>query len=75
MAGAGSRNVPTAAGTAMSREEASMRTRDRLNGSFFGGSLVFAALLGVWAESGAVFVAAAIFLLACNLLNNEIRLK
>lgn len=57
------------------REEADMRTRDRLNWSFFGGSLTFAALLGVWAESGGVFVAAALFLLTCNVLSNEIRLR
>lgn len=52
-----------------------MGTRERLNGSFIGGSLVIAGLLGLWAESGAVFVAAALFLLACNLMKNEIRLK
>lgn len=55
------------------REEVGMRTRDRLNWSFVGGSVVFAALLGVWADSGAVFVAAAIGLLVLNVMNNEIR--
>lgn len=52
-----------------------MRTRDRLNKSFIGGSLVFAALLGVWADSGGVFVATAILMLTLNLLNREIRLR
>lgn len=52
-----------------------MGTRQRLNGSFFGGSIVIAGLLGLWAESGALFVAAAIFLVTCNLLSNEIRLR
>lgn len=50
-----------------------MRARDRLNVAFGGGSLVIAGLLGLWADSCGVFVAAALVLRALNIWNDELR--
>jgi hypothetical protein len=50
-----------------------VRTRDRLNFGFFGGSIAGAALLGVLCQSEAVFWLAAIGLLTVNIWRDEIR--
>jgi hypothetical protein len=50
-----------------------MRTRDRLNKSFFGGSLWLATLAGVITQSWIVFVIALVIGLAINVLSREIR--
>lgn len=50
-----------------------MRTRDRLNAAFAGGSLVFAALIGVLAGSWAAFFSVLGLALLANVLQREIR--
>jgi hypothetical protein len=50
-----------------------MRTRDRLNKAFLGGSLMFAAFVGVLTQSWAAFVIALLIGLAINVMSKEIR--
>lgn len=50
-----------------------MRTRNRLNLSFIGGSLTLAALAGVVTQSGTIFVIALVVLLGLNIYHEEIR--
>jgi len=50
-----------------------MGTRERLNGAFFQGSILLAALLGGLAESWLAFVLALIVLLGLNIYAGEIR--
>lgn len=50
-----------------------MRTKNRLNVAFFGGSVVMAALIGGLTGSGGVFVVALIVLLGLNIANHKIR--
>jgi len=46
-----------------------------LNIGFVSGSVVIAGLLGLWADSGVVFLVAVFVLLVANVMNDEIRFK
>lgn len=50
-----------------------MRTKNRLNWSFAGGSVVIAAFTGTICSSGTVFWVSLLVLLALNVANDEIR--
>jgi hypothetical protein len=50
-----------------------MRARQKLNRSYFNGSVFIAGLVGWLAGSWLVFIAALAALLACNLCASEIR--
>ena len=52
-----------------------MRTRDRLNVSFFTGSVVIAGLLGLLTGSSGVFWVALIVMLLLNLASEDIRFR
>jgi hypothetical protein len=50
-----------------------MRTRERLNRGYLGGSLILATLIGVLAQSLGVFGFVFVVLVCLNLYNREIR--
>ena len=52
-----------------------MSARQKLNASYFGGSLLLAAMIGGLAQSWLVFVLALLVLVAINLYLNQIRPK